>query len=163
MHGDLRHTFAPGQFEHREDVVLVAVHATGGEQAHEMERAVDRLRGGTGGAQFGIGEEAAVLDGRIDAGEVLVDDPAGAEVHVPDFGVAHLPVRQADEAALGVDQRMRVASQQGVPVRQRRLREGIVGRVFAVAPAVEDEQYDGLGTRIRRHEGLPVTSGRGKL
>jgi hypothetical protein len=95
--------------------------------------------------------------------QVLVDDPTGAEIHVPDFGVAHLPVRQADETALGVDQGMRVGGQQGVPVRQRRLGEGVVGRVFAVAPAVEDEQDDGLGTRIRRHEGLPVTSGRGKL
>ena len=62
--------------------------------------------------QLGVGEEAAVLDRRVDAGQVLVDDAAGAEVHVADFGIAHLPVRQADVAAFGMDQRVRALGQQ---------------------------------------------------
>ncbi|MNZ99418.1 hypothetical protein D3C78_1187410 [compost metagenome] len=46
--------------------------------------------------QHRVLEELAVANGLGDAGEVLVDDTAGAQVHVTDFGVAHLPVRQAD-------------------------------------------------------------------
>ncbi|MNJ81652.1 hypothetical protein D3C77_805620 [compost metagenome] len=42
-----------------------------------------------------VAEELAITNGLGDAGEVLVDDTAGTEVHVADLGVAHLPVRQA--------------------------------------------------------------------
>ena len=111
-----------------------------------MERSAGSLRGIAGGAQFGVGEEAAVLDRRVDAGEVLIDDAAGAQIHVADLGIAHLPVRQADVAALGVDQRMRPLRPQAVPVRQIGQRQRVVGRILAIPPTVQDQQDDGLGT-----------------
>ena len=118
MHRDLRHELAPRQFQHREQVVLVAVHAAGREQAEQVQRCARARAPRRSRAQFVIGEEAAVLDGRVDAGEVLVDDAPGAEVHVPDFGIAHLPVRQADVAAFGVHQRVRAFGPELAPMRQ---------------------------------------------
>ena len=58
-------------------------------------------------------EEAAVGDRVVDPGQVLLDDRAGAEVEVADLGVAHLPVGQADVAALGGELGVRVARPRG--------------------------------------------------
>ena len=41
-------------------------------------------------------EEVAVLNGFGDAGQLLIDDAAGADVGVTDLGVAHLAIRQTD-------------------------------------------------------------------
>ncbi len=147
MHGDLRHALAVGQIEHGEDVVLVAVHAAGREQAKHVQDVPARLGRLARRDQLGGPEEAAVLDGRIDAGQILIDDPAGAQVHVADLGVAHLAIRQADVAAFGVDQGVRRGGQQASPIRQFRLRQRIVGGIFTMTPAIQDQQDDGLGTR----------------
>src|SRR5690606_38846145 len=81
---------AGSRFDHGHQVILMTVHATIGEQPHDVygligghglvHGRVDRL----------IGEEFAVANGLGDAGKVLVHHAAGAEVHVADFGVAHL-------------------------------------------------------------------------
>ncbi len=41
-------------------------------------------------------EEGTVFDGARDAGEVLHHQPPGTDVHMPDLGVPHLLVGQAD-------------------------------------------------------------------
>jgi hypothetical protein len=107
-------------------------------------------RGLAGGAQLGVVEEAAVLDRGVDPGQVLVDDPARAEVHVPDLGIAHLPVRQADVAAFGMDQGVRGLLPDPPPVRQVGLRQGVVLRLLAMAPAIQDQQDQRPGTGVRR-------------
>ena len=38
--------------------------------------------------------QAAVFAGAVDACELLVDDSPGPDVQVPDFRIAHLPLRQ---------------------------------------------------------------------
>jgi hypothetical protein len=48
------------------------------------------------GANGRVLEELAIADRFGDAGEVLIHHSSGAQVHVADFGVAHLAVRQAD-------------------------------------------------------------------
>ncbi|MND90892.1 hypothetical protein D3C80_829910 [compost metagenome] len=84
-----------GQFGHRHQVVLVAVNATVGQQAED----VHGLAAGHGlvhrAAQGWVLEELTITDSLGHAGEVLVDHTPGAQVHVADFGVAHLPIRQA--------------------------------------------------------------------
>ena len=50
-------------------------------------------------AARGLLEEAAVVDRLADARQVLIDDAAGADVEVPDLGVAHLALGQADGRA----------------------------------------------------------------
>jgi len=37
-------------------------------------------------------EKTAVGDSGVDAGQILVDDAAGTDIHVPDFRIAHLIV-----------------------------------------------------------------------
>ena len=48
-----------------------------------------------------IGEEAAVVNATADSGQLLVYDPTRTDIEVPDFRVAHLPIRQADVEARG--------------------------------------------------------------
>jgi hypothetical protein len=122
----------------------MAVHAAGRKQAHHVQRAVvlDRLLAGVD--QLRVVEEAAAVDRGVDPGQLLVHHPAGADVHVADLGVAHLAVGQADEAALGVDQRGRAGLPQPAPVGHIGLGDGVVARILAVAPAVQDQQDHGF-------------------
>ena len=146
MHRDPRHARAMRELEHREDVRLVAVHAARREQAHHVQGAVVGDGIPASRIQFGIGEEAAVLDRGIHPGQVLVDDPAGAQVHVANLGIAHLPIRQADVAAFGMHQCVRAGRQQAMPVGQVGLCQCVVLDLLAVAPTIQDQQHHGLGT-----------------
>ncbi|MNP05238.1 hypothetical protein D3C76_971840 [compost metagenome] len=145
MQVDLLCTALGGQFGHGDQVVLVAVHAAVGEQPHEMHG----LASGNGfiycAGQHRILEELAVADRLGHAGEVLVDDTAGAEVHVADLGVAHLAVGQADVHAGAGDQAVRLAGQQAVPIGLLRGIDGVVFRGVAMAEAVQDDQDQGFG------------------
>ena len=144
MHRHTCHPRALGQFQHREDVRFMAVHAAGREQAHHVQGAAARIHRRARRIQFAVVEEAGVLDRRVHAGQVLVNDAAGTQVHVPDFGIAHLPVRQAHMTAFGMDQRMRRGGQQSVPVGQLGLGQRIVFGLVAMPPAIQDQQDDGL-------------------
>ncbi|VTR18870.1 Uncharacterised protein [Serratia fonticola] len=85
-----------GQFDHRQDMFFMAVDATRGHQAHDVYRFAC-LHGLVDGAgQRCVGEEVTVFDLFIQTGQVLIHDAAGAEVHVTDFRVTHLAIRQAD-------------------------------------------------------------------
>ena len=77
-----------GHFEEGEEVVDVRMDAAVAEQADEMELAL-------AAALHGLLEERDLVelfvgDEEIDAGDVHVDDAAGADVEVADFAVAHL-------------------------------------------------------------------------
>ena len=72
--------------------------------------AVDRL------GEHGVVEQRAVLDRQVDARELLVDDAAGADVEVPDLGVAHLPLGQPDGEPGARERRPRAAREQPVEV-----------------------------------------------
>ena len=113
--------------------------AVGGE-AHQVEFlaggldiVVDRL-------DLGIVEELVVADGHVDLDQVLVDDAAGAEVHMANLGVAHLPVRQADVFAAGLQVAGRIFRTQAVDDRRALRPDGVGIIVFALAPTVEDHQ-----------------------
>ena len=97
-------------------------------------------------------EQLAVLDHQVDAGDIHVDDASGADVQVPDFAVAHLPVRQSDEAPAGVNQRVRILGEQLVIVRLARQRNGIGIRGRSITPAIEDDQNERFGLRHLRFQ-----------
>ena len=84
-------------------------------------------------------EEFTGLDRPADAGVLLENDPAGAQIEMADFGVAHLVVRQTDGAGGSVDQRMRIGPQ-AFPVGLARRGDGVVLRILPVAPPVENDE-----------------------
>lgn len=133
-----------GQPQQGEHLRLVAVHAAGRQQAEHVQGAVG-AHGVDGGVQRRVEVEAAVLERRLDPGQVLPDHAAGPQVHVADLGVAHLSLGQADRAAMGGDQGVRTGRAQAVPVRRVGGGDGVVGRIVAMAEAVEDQQQQGLG------------------
>ena len=121
-------------------VLQGGVHAAVGGEAHQVELlaggldiVVDRL-------YLGVLEEFMVTDGHVDLDEVLVDHAAGAQVHVADLGVAHLPVRQTDVFAAGLQVAVRIFRTQAVDDRRALRPDGVGIIVFALAPTVEDHQ-----------------------
>ena len=130
------------QFQHGVDVQLVAVHAAGGEQPHDVQRRADLFGCLDCFDQRGIGKEAAVLDGQIDLGQILVHHASGADVQMAHFRIAHLPLGQTDTQFGGVDQGMRIGAPQPVPVRLARSGDGIEIGILAIAEAIKDEQED---------------------
>ena len=100
MHGDRQAEGGkvPGESG---QVPLVRMDPAGRHKTHDMRRAAAGL------VRLGLerlGEarqcrqvsQAAALDGLIDARKVLQNHAAGAHVHMPDLGVAHLSLGQAD-------------------------------------------------------------------
>src|SRR4051812_5437897 len=81
------------------------------------------------------------MDGIADPHQLLLYHPAGADVQVPDLGVAHLSVRQPDIAARGVQEGMRAALPELREGRGPGEADGIVGLIFTPAEAVEDNQH----------------------
>ena len=101
----------------------------------------------------GFDDEFAIDDGFVDAREVLVNDAAGAEVEVADFGIAHLAYRQTDIEAARGEAALRIG---GVEVivkgrlrEQRRIAIGfrLLATVGIDAPTVADDEND----RLFRH------------
>jgi hypothetical protein len=73
-------------------------------------------RRGHGRVEDRVLVERAILDREVDAGQILVDDPAGADVEVTDLRVALLALRQADGLTRRMQDRVRPARPQRVPV-----------------------------------------------
>ncbi len=86
------HAHAVEDFCHRRDLALMGMDAAGREQPEQMADASGFFEFVCKLLQCGIGGERAVRNGRIDARQILHHHPAGADVHVPDFGIAHLPL-----------------------------------------------------------------------
>ncbi len=123
------------------DVLPTGVDAAVGDEAEQVQAPARAVAGALAGLQQRlVFEEAAVGDGVVDPGQVLLDDRAGAEVEVADLRVAHLPVGEPDVAALGGELRVRVTLPEAVE--DRRLGEGdrVAGAGLGQAPAVEDDQ-----------------------
>jgi hypothetical protein len=88
--------------------------------------------------------QAAIFDGDIDARQILRHHPPGADIHVPDFGVAHLALGQPDGAARSLQQRMRAGGQQLGVVGGARRRDGVVrGGIGTPAPTVKNAEKSG--------------------
>src|SRR5689334_19725733 len=60
---------------------------------------------------------------------------------MPDFGIAHLAFRQADILTRGVQETMRAGLPQPVKIRRVGLTDGIVTRIVAPAPAIQNDQH----------------------
>jgi hypothetical protein len=80
----------------------------------------------------------------VNAGDVHLHDASGADVEVADFAVAHLSVGQSDEMLAGADEGIGKLAQQLVVGGLAGQGDGVVGGFGAVAPSVEDGEYEGM-------------------
>src|SRR5919204_2766432 len=97
----------------------------------------------------GVCVEAAVGDAAVDPGEVLVDDPTGAQVEVTDLGVALLPGGQPDRFPGRRQCGVRPATQERVPVGLPGGRDRVAEWIGADSPAVDD--YEKQERRLPAH------------
>jgi hypothetical protein len=117
------------------------VDAAVGQQPHDVERPSGE--GGVGGrlAEGGVIKKIAVPYGFRDTRKILVHDAAGADIQVPDLGIPHLPIRQADILAARGDRHCGVFAVDPVEVWLLRRGYGIAVRLAARAEAVKDDEH----------------------
>ena len=137
--------FSGAKLEQRLEVVDVRVDAA----VRDEPEQVDVLARARRRRERLVLEQLAGLDRPVHAHEILVEDPARADRQVPDLGVAHLPLRQADGLARGDELRVREVAPQ--PVEDRRVGEldRVAGAGRRDSPAVEDdERYEGIRAAV---------------
>ena len=78
-----------------------------------------------GRGEHGVAEKVTVLDALADAGEVLIDDAAGADIEMADLRIAHLPFGQPDIRAAGAQAGGGIVPQQGIEPRGSGQADGI--------------------------------------
>ncbi len=88
-------------------------------------------------------KKRAVLDGRRDASELLVDDAARTHVEMPDLGVAHLPLGQTDGASRCTELSCRILGEQSVEIGRVGHRDRVVRTGLGDAEAVHDDEAGG--------------------
>ena len=89
-------------------------------------------------ASFSKNEPSRIA--RVHALQVLEEDPAGADRQVADLGVPHLPLRQPDGLAGGLQRRVRVLAPEPVEDRRAGELDRVAGPGRRAAPAVEDDE-----------------------
>ena len=121
-----------------------AVDAAVGEQSHEVQRAAARAaraRRLARSVSFSANSPSAIAV--VDDGNALRHDAPAAEIHVPDFAVAHDAFRQADGFARRRERRPRIAFEERAPMRQAWPRRSRCRASLAAAPSVEHGKDDG--------------------
>ena len=94
--------FLFAQLQDRVQMCVVAVYAAVREQTPDMQVGIVLLAVLDCAQQFFVLEEYAVFDVLGDQGQVLVDDAAGADVHMTPLGISHLAIRKTNCQTAGV-------------------------------------------------------------
>ena len=157
VHVDLGEAFFLQEAEEGVEVRQGGVDAGFGAEAHQVDRAaggLDVLDEAAEGLDLAHG--GRIGEALVDADDLLVDDAAGADVLVADFGIAHDADRQADIEAVGHD--LGAGPVLGEAARYREVRqlhgvELVMLGVVVFAPTVADHQKYGfhkwIGARDR--------------
>ena len=156
---DHRHLGGAQRLRQGREMGLVAMDAAGGQQAQQMGRTAGLLQRGDEAVHRRIVVQLAFGEGLVDHRQVLEHDPAGAEIHVPDFGIADLAVGQTDILFRGVQESVGSCRPETIENGGVGLGHGVVSRVLAIAPAIENAENDGTGAFIIGHGGhstIPV-------
>ncbi len=85
------------------EVGIVGMDPAVGKEPHQVKLTAPFLRPGQGVGQDGVREEIAIIDAFSDPGQILIDDPSGAEVEMADFRISHLALGQPDIHSRGPD------------------------------------------------------------
>ena len=92
-----------GRLRQGDEVILMAMHAAIRDETKKVQPVTPRL--GKSLLQNLVRPELAIGDGLVDAGEILINDPTGPKIHMADFRVAHLPIREPNIQATGAQGR----------------------------------------------------------
>ena len=122
------------------DVVLVGMHTAGRHQTHEVTDAAAFLEFLDKADERGNVTQGAVLAGRIDAQQVLIEHPPGADIHMPHFGITELALGQTDAFLGRLQGAVGTTRHKAVPDRRVGLGHGIVPGILAYPPAIEDAE-----------------------
>ena len=90
VHQHPAYSASRGQPDERLEMPLVGVHPSVREEADQVQRPIAGGAGVDHRRESGVGLERASRDRLVDARQILEHDPAGAQVHVSDLGIAHL-------------------------------------------------------------------------
>ncbi len=119
---------------------IMGMHPAVGQQPGQVQPAAGSLGFGDALQQHRVAEEIAVQDRLGDAGQILVDHPAGTDVEMTDLGVAHLALRQPHRHARSSDLHMGILFQQSGQIGGDRLGNGVVLGAGVDAPAIQNHQ-----------------------
>ena len=122
-------------------MILVRMNAAGRDQPNQMASAAARFELFDQGDERGRTLDFAAGNGFVDARQVLDHHAAGADIEMADFGIAHLAVRQADVLARSVENSVRTALPEAAEIRCLSLANGVIARVVAPAPAIQNDQH----------------------
>ena len=136
------HVFKLFALRHAHDGIEMfgeGVHAAIADEAHDVETAA--LSGMVHeDLEDGVIVDFARRDHAVDTGHIHLDDAAGTDVEVADFGVAHLAIGQTDVLACGVDEGVREVTQERVVGWFFGLGDGVACDGWGKTPTVEDRE-----------------------
>ena len=142
MESDTWNVVPCGKFEGRQQVTLVAVHTAVADQPENMQRLSSRAGMLDCCDECGIGEKTSILNGEVDPGNKLIHNPASAKIEVPNFGIAHLVVWQANVTAATAQRGEWVGLLQPIHRWRPRSTNRIAFVLWPDAPSVENHQHD---------------------
>ena len=134
----VRYTVLLSYLDKFEQMVEGRMYASIGAQAHDMELLAGSLRSLVCRDDLRITHDGVVADRTVDFHEVLIDDTSGTDIEVSHFGVTHLSVGQTYVLAARLELRVRIFSQQRIPVRRRRDADDIGFTLVADSPAIQN-------------------------
>ena len=126
--------------EHR-GMILMRMHTARRHQAHDVAAAAGLPQAFDQALECRRTCDIAAGDRRVDAGQILQHETAGADVEMSDLGIAHLPLRQANILARSSQQGVRAGRPQLVEAGSARLANSVVSRLFAPTPAIKHDQH----------------------
>ena len=118
----------------------MGMHAAVGQEAAEVQPSSCSGHGVKEPVQDRIRGKGAIRNGLVDAREVLVHDPACADVQMADLGVAHLAFGQTDRAVVGRDPCGRKLAAQLIQSGRFRQKRSVARAIRRKAPAVHNDQ-----------------------
>ena len=142
-----------------QQLILVRMYSAGRQQPQQVGRATAFRQRCDEVVQGCVAGQQTVFYCRIDAPNILADDPSGPQVHVADFGVSHLAGGKANVDTAGVDKGVRPGSPQSLEVGRVCRRDCVVGHVGPVSPAVQNAKNHGasLVSLVANHEDILKT------
>ena len=157
----------PGEAHQRFEVVDVAVDSAVGNQSHQVQPPPGLPDPGQGRKQHLAPVQVALLDGLVDPGQVLVDDPPGPQADVPHLRVADDPLRKPDRLSGGLQEGPGIAGEEIPQVRGIGVGDCVEFLALAEPPPVQDDEGQrknaAIGDSSHVSPSFPACTGQGHI